>query len=143
MFKTIKAQITAYKWIIILSLIGALAVGLVWQYHRADKLQTQTDALVKDNKELEGRLTVMHTEFVVYKKRQDEAAVALEELRKKNAQIDADTKGLQGQVDRLKARKPLPDGADAKEIEAEANAFTQRVFNRIENASKGKTTDEN
>lgn len=141
MFKTIKAQITAYKWIIILSLIGALAVGLVWQYHRADKLQTQTNELVDDNKELTGRLNVMHTEFIVYKQRQDEAAKQLEELRARNAQIDADTKGLQSQVNSLKSRKPLPEGADAKDIEAEANAFTERVFNRIENASKGKTTE--
>ncbi len=141
MFKTIKAQITAYKWVIILCLIGALGAGLAWQYHRADKLATKTEELVKDNKELKTEITTIRTEFVVYKQRQDEAIKQLDELRAQNARIDAETKGLQGQVNGLKNRKPLPDGADAKDIEAEANALQDRIFNRIENSSKGKTTE--
>lgn len=141
MFKSFWAQVTLYKWIIIVVLISLLALGLGWQYHRASILETKTTALEDKNKELNDSLTIVSTQFDTYKKRTDKALEDVELLRHTFAEISGDTQALKARLGRMETIKPTPGGANAKEIENEANAFMDRVFKRMEAASKGKTTE--
>lgn len=139
MFTTIKAQIAAYKWIIIISLIGLLALGLGWQYHRASMLETKTDELKTQNTELSTKLDNTNKQFTEYKASTDKALADLAELRTSLGEISSQTAALQAKVTGLKNTPVAPGGANAQQLEDEANKVTKQVFRRFEDASRGKT----
>lgn len=138
MFKTIKAKVTMYKWLIIFAVISLLALGLGVQYHKAVTLEIKTDELVKDNKTLTGNLAETNRQFVAYKKSTDKAMEDLQELRVTMAQISQQTSQLRDKVNGFKTTPVQPGGVNAKVLEDEANAVTRDVFNRIESTSRGK-----
>lgn len=139
MFKTIKAQIAAYKWIIIMCLIGLLALGLVWQYHRATVLETTVTSVKDKNAELEKNIQTTTTQFNEYRQSTNKALEDLATLRESIAEISGQTAALQGKVNNLKKTPVAPGGANAQQLEDKANTLTQDVFKRIEDASRGKT----
>lgn len=133
MFTSIKAQFAVYKWAIIFSLIGVLAIGLGWQYHKAEKLEAENITIKADLKEIDTNFTAFQAST---KKALDDVAT----LRVEFAKISADTAALQNQKDELHeiSVKPTPGGANSKEIQDKANALSNDVFERIQNSSKGK-----
>ncbi len=139
MFTTIKAQVAAYKWLIIISLIGLLALGLGFEYHRASMLETKTDALKTENTTLSGKLNDTNKQFVQYKASTDKALADLDTLRQSLSQISAQTASIQAKVNGLKNTPVAPGGSNAKQLEDDANKVTKQVFQRFENASRGKT----
>lgn len=139
MFKTIKAKITMYKWLIIFSLIGLLAIGLGVQYHKASTLEITTDALVKNNETLVNNLAETTRQFREYKQSTDKAMADLDELRSAMAAITQQTSLLRDKVNGFKTTPVQPGGVNSKALEDEANTVTRDIFNRIEATSRGKT----
>jgi uncharacterized coiled-coil DUF342 family protein len=139
MFTTIKAQIVAYKWIIIISFIGLLTLGLGWQYHRASMLENKTDELKNKNVELSKKLDKTNKQFDEYKVSTDKALADLLVLRNNLNEISSQTAAIQSKINGLKKAPVIADGANAGNLEAEANQITKQVFQRFENASRGKT----
>lgn len=139
MFTTLKAQVAAYKWLIIISLIGLLTIGLGWQYHRASMLETTVDAVKEKNIQLETSIKVTNTQFKEYREATDKALADLGKLRESISEISSQTAALQGKVNGLKNTPVAPGGANAQQLEDQANTVTKDVFKRIEDASKGKT----
>lgn len=139
MFTTIKAQIAAYKWIIIISLIGLLTIGLGWQYHRASMLENTVTTVKTKNEQLEKNIQTTTLQFNEYRETTNKALADLNTLRDSIAEISGQTAELQGKVNNLKRTPVALEGANANQLEDQANAVTRDVFNRIENASRGKT----
>lgn len=139
MFKTIKAKVAIYKWTIIISLIGLLTVGVVWQYHRASMLETQTTELKEEAERLNISLQTTHRQFIEYKESTNKALEDLQTLRASIAEISAKTAGIQNQVNGFKKTPVQPGGTNAKELEDQANSVTQEIFRRMEDSSRGKT----
>lgn len=138
MFNSIKAQVSAYKWIIIISMIGLLAIGGVWQYHRASILEEQQATLKTENAQLKVNIDGVSKNLKEYKESTDKALADLAVFRAQLAEISANTAGLQKRVDGLKT-SPAPGGTNAKQLEDEANALTKELFQRMQDSSKGKT----
>jgi uncharacterized coiled-coil DUF342 family protein len=139
MSTTIKAQIAAYKWIIIISLIGLLTIGLGWQYHRASMLENTVTTVKTKNEQLEKNIQTTTRQFNEYRETTDKALADLDTLRDSIAEISGQTAELQGKVNNLKRTPVAPEGANANQLEDQANTVTRDVFNRIQNASRGKT----
>lgn len=139
MFTTIKAKVAACKWAIIISLIGLLAIGLGWQYHRATVLETTVDSVKDKNVELETSIRITNKQFAEYRESTDKALEDLKVLRESLSEISNQTAALQGKVNGLKNAPVAPGGANAPQLEDEANKVTKDVFKRIEDASRGKT----
>lgn len=139
MFTTIKAQIAAYKWIIIISLIGLLAIGLGWQYHRASMLENTVTTVKTKNEQLEKNIQTTTRQLNEYRETTNKALADLNTLRDSIAEISGQTAELQGKVNNLKRTPVAPEGANANQLEDQANTVTRDVFNRIQNASRGKT----
>ena len=133
MLTSIKAQFAIYKWAIIFSLIGVLALGLGWQYHKADKLE-------KENVTIKADLKTVTTNFTTFQESTQKALANVATLRTEFARISADTAELQNRKDDLRdiSVKPTPGGANSKEIQDKANQLSNEVFERIQNSSKGK-----
>lgn len=140
---TVKAKINAYKWIIVICLFGLLTLGLGWQYHRATTLEMATKALTEDNTELKGQITFITTEFRTYKANTNKALADIDKLRDIISTINDETASLENRLQHLgNISKPVANGSNSADIEKEVNALSDDVFERIENASRGKTTNE-
>lgn len=139
MFTTIKTQIAAYKWVITISFIGLLTIGLGWQYHRATILETTVETVQDKNKQLEINIQTTAKQFSDYRVTTDKALSDLKELRDTLSEISSQTAALQGKVNGLKNTPVAPGGANAQQLEDKANTVTNDVFKRIESASRGKT----
>lgn len=142
MFKTIKAQITAYKWIIIIVIMALLTIGVVWQFHKSQTLAAQAVTLTAANSALVEKVNTVTYQFETFKTDTRKALADISELRATIADINSETSTLQRRVDGLgKISKSVPNGANSKQIKAEVNTLSKDVFTRIENASKGKTNE--
>lgn len=139
MIKTLKVQVTAYKWIIIICMISLLTLGLGWQYHRASTLEIQAGQLAEDNAEINKKLVGVVEQFNTYKANTDKALADLALLREELTIINDTTSKLQTRVDAFKMSKPAIGGSNSKEIEKEINIITEDLFKRIEDASKDKS----
>lgn len=144
MFKTIKAKVTAYKWIIILSLFSGLTIFSLVQYYQANTLRDRTATLEEKNTELTTRLTTIHTEFNEYKGKVDNAMDALDDLRTVFSGISDDTATLEQRLKLLdslgKNPQPGSNGVNASQMEQDANKLMEDIFSRFEDASKKKET---
>lgn len=141
MFKTIKAKVTAYKWIIIISLFAGLGLFSVVQYYQADKLRDRTEVLEEKNETLKTEIVTIKREFVEYKDKVDGAVVALNDLRVVFSSISDDTASLEDRLNLLREqnRNPKPGAPprNIEQMEQEINQLTHDIFRRIEEASRG------
>lgn len=138
MFKSIKAQITAYKWVIIVSLIGILAIFAGVNYHRASMLAEESASLKEKTIAMETTIIKNQQQFTAYKESTEKALADIKNFREALAEINGKTADLQKRVNGLKTA-PAPGGANAQQLEDDANKLTKDVFKRMEDSSRGKT----
>jgi hypothetical protein len=143
MWKTFKLKLAMYKWTIILVAFSALSLAFVWQYHRTSNLELEAKALIETNERLTKDVADVTGSFNDFKDSTDKALLDLETLRLEIAAINAETNELRRRLGRFTGRPPATDNASRAELEAEANAFTDQVFNEIQGATTGTVTDEN
>lgn len=139
MFKNLRLQFAAYKWIIVISLFAALTITAGWQYHRATVLANDAVELKKENESLSGKIEAVNKLVVEVQQNTTKAMADLQALREDYAKINAKTAELQGNINDLRKKPVAPNGANAPELEAEANSLIKQVFDRMESASRGNT----
>lgn len=141
MFKTIKAKVTMYKWIIIISLFTGMGLFSVVQYYQADQLRVKTASLEEKNETLNAELVTIKREFIVYKDKVDDAVIALNDLRDVFSSISNDTASFEKRLRQLREMNKVPDqglSRDIRQIEEDINKLSQDVFDRFESASKAE-----
>lgn len=139
MFNTIKAKVTAYKWILIISAFSALGIFSTVQYFQADVLRDRTEQLEETNKNLTQQVSTINRDFSAYKDKVDDAVNALEDLRNVFATISDDTASLEERLKRIRelSNAPKQDNVprDTEQLAKEANELMSDIFRRFEEAS--------
>lgn len=135
MFKTIKAKLALYKWGFILLTIAALTLTTTIQCHRNSALEDKVAVAEGANKKLTEDLSNLSGNFTEFRNKTDKAIADIDNLRGDIAEATKATESLKNSLRVLP--KPTPNGANAKEIQVEANKISEDVFGRFESTMRG------
>lgn len=136
MFNTIKAKINLYKWGFISLSVLALTIAIAVQTVRLNTVKTEAEHFQETMEEQAGQITELTTTLTNYRQSTDKAIADLGLLRDELRRIEGDTKDLKNQASSIP--KIAKGGANSAELQTQANELTEKVYNRLEEAARGK-----